>query len=396
MSTIKVNPKILVWARETAGLTIEDAIDKLGLKAARGVAPTERLKALESGDVEPTRPMLVKMAAAYRRPLLTFYLAAPPPPGDRGEDYRTLPQSDRRADAWLDALIRDVAARQKITRAALEDEDAQPLTFIGSLSSDAGVPALVDAITAQLQANITELRQAASADDLFKTLRARVEAIGVFVLLRSDLGSHHTAIDPSTFRGFALADPIAPFIVINDRDARTAWSFTLLHELCHLWIGASGVSGAYSELAVERFCNDVASQILLPDQELNAIFDELGEDQPIAEVISRFAGERHVSRTLVAYRIYRAGRFSFETWQQLANRFRDEWITGREQRKERDRERGSGPSYYTVRRHRLGNALISLVGRMLQDGTLSSTKAGKVLGVKPHNLSGIIDAPAGS
>lgn len=394
MNAVKVNPKILAWARETAGLTIEDAVEKLGIKSARGVAPAERLAALESGETAPTRAMLVKMASAYRRPLLTFYLAEPPKLGDRGEDFRTLPQRDQRADAWLDALIRDVSARQTITRAALEDEDAQPLLFIGSMSTNDGVPALVNAIQQQLSCNVTELREANSADDLFKTLRAKVEAVGVFVLLKSDLGSHHTAIDPATFRGFALADPIAPFIVINDRDAKTAWSFTLLHELCHLWIGATGVSGAFADLEIERFCNDVASQILLPDEEFRLIFDQLDTDEPAADVISRFAGERYVSRTLVAYRIYRAGRISLETWQQLAHQFRDEWITGRQQRRDRDREREGGPSYYVVRRHRLGNALITLVARMLQDGTLSSTKAGKVLGVKPQNLPGIINAPA--
>src|SRR3546814_17037769 len=62
------------------------------------------------------------------------------------------------------------------------------------------------------------------------------------------------------FRGFALADPIAPFVVINDRDAKTAWSFTLLHEVAHLWIGATGVSGGHFEGSTEQFCNDVASR----------------------------------------------------------------------------------------------------------------------------------------
>jgi hypothetical protein len=35
-------------------------------------------------------------------------------------------------------------------------------------------------------------------------------------------------------RGFAIADPTAPFIVINDQDARPAWAFTAVHDLAHL------------------------------------------------------------------------------------------------------------------------------------------------------------------
>ena len=43
-----VNSEILVWARKTAGLTIEDAVAKLHIK-------DERLAALERGEQDPTR-----------------------------------------------------------------------------------------------------------------------------------------------------------------------------------------------------------------------------------------------------------------------------------------------------------------------------------------------------
>ena len=60
------------------------------------------------------------------------------------------------------------------------------------------------------------------------------------MLLLGDLGSHHSDMNEEVFRGFALADEIAPFVVINDNDATTARSFSLIHELAHIWIGASG------------------------------------------------------------------------------------------------------------------------------------------------------------
>ena len=84
----KVNPLILQWARESAGLTLEDAAEKVGLKLARGTSGAERLAMLEAGRGEPSRPLLLKMANQYRRPLLTFYLAAPPAKAARGEDFR--------------------------------------------------------------------------------------------------------------------------------------------------------------------------------------------------------------------------------------------------------------------------------------------------------------------
>ena len=88
----KVNPDIIRWARETAGLTLEEASKKLGINQARGVSAVDRLAALESGNDDPTRPLLTRMAKQYRRPLLTFYMSAPPLKGDRGQDFRTLPE----------------------------------------------------------------------------------------------------------------------------------------------------------------------------------------------------------------------------------------------------------------------------------------------------------------
>lgn len=268
-----VNPTILRWARETAGFTLDQAARKIELRDARGVSGEERLARLEAGEAAPTRPLLARMAKQYRRPLIAFYLSSPPPVGDRGQDFRTLPAPQKSASAPLvDALLRDLKARQDMVRAVLIDaEEAEPLAFVGSARLADGVPAVVASIHRTIGVDATELRAAATPDESFALLRSRVEAAHVFVLLAGNLGSHHTALDVEIFRGFALADNIAPFVVINDLDARVAWSFTLLHELAHLWLGETGISGLYGQSQVERFCSDVASTFLLPDRELATI-----------------------------------------------------------------------------------------------------------------------------
>ena len=73
----QVNPDILRWARETAGLTLEEACKKLRIQEARGLSSEERLQSLETGNTEPSRPMLLKMAKHYRRPLIVFYMEKP-------------------------------------------------------------------------------------------------------------------------------------------------------------------------------------------------------------------------------------------------------------------------------------------------------------------------------
>ncbi|MDP3495725.1 MAG: hypothetical protein Q8R82_21670 [Hyphomonadaceae bacterium] len=75
-----------------------EASQKVGLRDTKQGSGAKRLATLEAGEGEVSRPLLLKMAQVYRRPLISFYLAKPPPRTDRGEDFRTLPE-EQRADA---------------------------------------------------------------------------------------------------------------------------------------------------------------------------------------------------------------------------------------------------------------------------------------------------------
>ena len=84
-----INPEVLKWARETAGLTVAEAAEKLGLKDSAKASAVEKLQGLEDGKRDVAETTLQKAASLYRRPLIAFYLAAPPARGERGEDFRS-------------------------------------------------------------------------------------------------------------------------------------------------------------------------------------------------------------------------------------------------------------------------------------------------------------------
>ena len=296
-----INPAVLVWARETAGFSVDEAAQKIGFKSgARGTA-VEKLTAVEKGDRAPSEAQLAKMAAVYHRPLLAFYMAEPPRPADRGEDFRTIrtPVAPQEA-ARLDALLRDVRTRQSIVRDVMEeDEDTVPVDFTGTLSISIPVGQAVNRIKNALgiEDDRSFRRGMREPQDLFAELRRRTESLRVFVILLGDLGSHHTAISPKVFRGFAVADRLAPMIVINDQDAKAAWSFTLIHELAHIFVGNTGISGlpATTEphtpnARIERFCNDLAGEVLLPDQALARVPRLATADAAMREALGTVPG----------------------------------------------------------------------------------------------------------
>ena len=388
MPKVSVRPEILVWARETARLTPEEAVKKLQLPDARGVPAVQRLAALETGEDEPSRRMLLKMAQHYRRPLLTFYLSAPPLRADRGGDFRRLHDGHPvDQEAVLDALLRNVRARQSMVRAALEEEDeAEPLPFVGSRKISDGQPVLLEALQKVLGVDRSQYHKETTPADAFRMLRTHAESAGVFVLLKGDVGSHHTALDVDVFRGFAIADEVAPFVVINSGDTVPARSFTLLHELVHLLLGQTGVSGAESETEIEKFCNDVASEFLLSAHELKDLDLRKTTNLDVVEArIREFARDRNLSFTMVAYTAYRNRVIRREAYDDLTQRVRQEW-----QDRPKESKKGGGPNFYVVRRHRIGDALLHLIPRMMGVGALSTSKAAKILDVRPKQVQHLL------
>jgi len=93
---------------------------------------------------------------------------------------------------------------------------------------------------------------------------------------------------------------------------------------------------------------------------------------------------------MVTYRLFVAGTISEKQWRQISAIFRERWLAGNAARKAKAKLSEGGPNYYVIRRHRVGNALLSLISRSLSDGTITPTKAGKVLGVKPRSVGPLL------
>lgn len=390
-STEQVNPRIFSWARESAGLSLEEAADKLGLKSTEKETAASKLARLERGERPISRSTLDKAAIAFRRPLITFYLQDPPKKAQEIADFRTISGPRPREDAILSALIRDVMGRQQLLRdALLDDEDFLPITFIGSCVPSDGAQKVADKIREALGITPDSQKRAKDASTLFADLRKATERAGIYVLLLGDLGSYHSDLGENIFRGMAFADKTAPFIVINDNDAPTARAFSLLHELAHMWINESGVSGTpelLSQSAIEMFCNQVASLFLLPREAIqNVTVDRTQSTQEVLALIKKIAEDWNISQAAVAYRLMFGGLISkamaSDVFKTLSGR--------RGEATKLLKKKDGGPDYYVLCRSRLGTGLIGAVKRAMQQDSLTHTKAARILGVKANSVDKLL------
>ncbi len=382
-----VNPSILIWARETAGLSLADSAKATGIAAVS-------LAAIESGDKEPTHGQLSKLAERYRRPLTVFYLLRPPIQGDRGEDFRKAPGSlQTDFDPKLDALIRDVRARHDVIKSLLEDEEVEQLPFVGSMSIDVQSSRVVEAVKSTIGFEISKFREAKDEGAAFSYLRGCFEKVGIFVLLIGNLGSHHSNISTKSFRGYAISDRLAPMIVINDNDARSAWSFTAFHEAAHIWLGQTGLSGSSELNRTERLCNEVASELLLPKSDLTEIARiKTSAFEDAIRFVSDFSSGRNVSRRMVAYQLLRLGGIDSALYQRISEQLDDDWLRSKERQRAKSSD-GGGPNRYVVLRHRLGPAVVDLARRSMNSGNLTPTRASRLLGVKAGSVSAFLHQP---
>ena len=367
MSTVPASISVLRWAAQRARLHDEEVSARFG-----------KWPLWLTGEAQPTLKQLEDFARLTHTAIGYFFLPEPPALALPVPDFRTLRDEALRepSSALLDTLYL-CQQRQDWYRDYARMHGLATLTFVGSARSEEAPQAVAQRMREQLQLSIEERRQLPTWTDALRQLIAKVEDAGVMVMVSGIVGSNsHRKLDVGEFRGFALADELAPLVFLNGADSKAAQMFTMAHELAHLWLGATGISdseaGQVPEQQTERWCNQVATELLMPLEALRAVYQP---GAPVPEEIQRLAREFKVSTLVALRRLFDAG---FIDQAHLWLHYRDEQARLRALEK---RSSGGGDFYRTLGARTSKRFARAIVSSTLEGQTLFQD-AFRMLGVR--------------
>ena len=298
MTRVRVQPELLRWARERAGYGADALMNRF-----------PRLEDWGRGEVGPTLRQLEAFAKATHTPVGFLFLAEPPVEHVPIPDFRTVAnvQVGHPSPDLLDTVYL-CQQRQDWYRDFAQSMRGPTLAFVGSARLEDDIVETATTMRHVLGLDLEERRELATWTDALRHFTEHADGLGVLVMVSGVVGSNNRrGLDPQEFGGFTLA----PLVFVSGADTKAAQMFTLAHELAHLWLGQTALSDAEARAGpaqeVERWCNRVAAELLVP---LSALRDELGVRVDLQDELQRLAPRFKVSTLVILRRIHDAGRLT--------------------------------------------------------------------------------------
>jgi len=326
-------PSVLVWARESAGMSVEVAAQKLGVEP-------DQLSSWEAGSARPSIPQLRKAAVAYRRPLAAFYLPEPPKRFDAMHDFRrmaTTGANPQRTPNLAYEIRRAYDRREWALELGAELEQA-PAVFRASANVADAVEDVADRLRSAIKITVQAQASWRLDNEAFRGWRTTVERAGILTL-------QATTLDLDEARGFSISLKPLPVVVVNIKDAPRGRIFTLLHELTHVMLNEGGICDLHDADA-EAFCNRVAGAALFPKEAVlqSAVVqhhrkeEAAWSDEELRDLSRQFGGSREAA--LVRLLTLRLTTQSF--YDRMHDRFLQQY---EQQQKEKQEAEGFAPPH---------------------------------------------------
>lgn len=255
MGKTTVSSLVLRHARTSLRKSQTEAATSLGITQ-------EELVEMEnqSSGTEVTYVTLKKLSRAYKRPLAFFLLNSVPRNLEPENDFRTLESVHiEDFDSKMALVLREAQNTRKKFLRLLNELEVEAKVTLPQLNPAKDVKSQAQALRDAVGVDAdTQLRKWDNTKHTLARYRWQeaIEDRGVLVLSHS--------FDVEEIRGFALSGHgLPPAVVFNSKDDVRASIFTIIHELAHVLVGNSD---QYTHTDIEKFCNAVAANFLVPDE----------------------------------------------------------------------------------------------------------------------------------
>jgi len=381
---IRVNPALLIWARESSGEDVERVANRLNIKVGL-------VEKWERGEAGLTYRRLEALADLYKRPVAAFFQSHVPLEATEPTDFRSTNGGTTKARKELKLSTR----RARFLRNVFEELNPEYVVFKNRQASLSANPSEV-AANERERLGVTFQTQKGwrVGPDSFNEWKKILEDAGILVF--------QNGFETDDVSGFSLGDPQKrPVIVVNSRDAATRKSFTLFHEYCHILLNSSGVCQLKNSVeefrrddSIEAFCDKFAAAFLVPK-------DIFLEQPSIERVVSRLEDEKaiktladtfKVSRQVILIQLLLSNKISKEYYDTKKRKFDAEFKAIQAKKKEEQKKKPGGPPRHYMAISENGRPFTKATLNALKRGQISKSDASNYFGVRVRHLPAIESA----
>ena len=358
---VNVQKSVIQWALDQTNE------EQLGLDLMKNI------KLWLDGTKTPTFNQIEDFSKKSNLPLGYFFLQTPPIEKIELLEYRTIDSIElANPSRNLIDTIFEMERIQDWMKEYRQDTGFDILPLVGSLKHLNDAKLISNGIRTDLDLEIDWYKNVKDISDAFSYIREKLDEVGVVVMQSGVVGKNtHRSLNIDEFRAFAMVDEWAPLIFINSVDSHGAKLFSLFHEIAHIWLGEDDLyndrrnSSSVKELEV--LCNSVASEILVPTDEFNRLWNEIKEKDK-RKKIRLITQVFRCSESVIARKAFDNRKIEKDLYTEIIEEAIEAYKTMRE-------NDSSGGNYYHTLKTRLDACFVRALCESINSGRTTFSEA---------------------
>lgn len=245
-----------------------------------------------SGDSAPTMKQIESLANFLKVPFGYMFLATPPKTNVMKVEFRSIDNKLPEVSKNLKDTLLEMDRNQSWMSELRQDLGWDKLDIIKNFDIKVNDKAAIVEV-AKLAKKLLALEEEwylshSTNENAYNYLREKLENAGILVMQNGVVGfDTHRKLELNEFRAFMLYDDYAPLIFVNGTDSAAGKIFSLMHEFVHILYQQDDIISESSRVEIkanERKINQIAAEILIPQEVIKAKWIELENKEELARI----------------------------------------------------------------------------------------------------------------